>query len=233
MAEPQTTQEAAEEPAADFTAVGCVGEKCGMSRVFTKTGASIPVTVVRVLKNRICALRYKEDENKSLGAVRVAWGQAGRHISKAEQGVYKSAGVEAARGSTEIQVKGDTAGLELGTALKASQFDEGNKVDVTGVSKGKGFAGAVKRWNFSMQDATHGNSLAHRAPGSIGQCQTPGRVWKGKKMAGHMGHERVTVQNLEIASVDAERDLLFIKGAVPGPVGSMVLVKPAVKVRDK
>jgi large subunit ribosomal protein L3 len=149
-------------------------------------------------------------------------------LSKPEAGHFAKAGVEAGRGLWEFRLSNDEE-INVGDALTVERFEAGQKVDVTGQSKGKGFQGAIKRWNFSMQDATHGNSLSHRAPGSIGQCQTPGRVWKGKKMAGHMGAERVTIQTLEVVRVDAERNLLLVKGAVPGAPGGDVIVKPAVK----
>jgi len=149
-------------------------------------------------------------------------------VTKPEAGHFVKAGVEAGRGLWEFRLeKGEE--LEVGAELTVELFKETKKVDVTGTSKGKGFQGAVKRWNFSAQDTTHGNSLSHRAPGSIGQCQTPGRVFKGKKMAGHMGDKRVTTQNLEIVRVDAERNLLLVKGAVPGATGGSVIVKPAIK----
>jgi len=151
-------------------------------------------------------------------------------VNKPTAGHYAKAGVEAGEGMWELRLpEGEGEDLETGSELNVEMFEAGELVDVTGTSKGKGFAGGVKRHNFSMQDATHGNSLAHRAPGSIGQCQTPGRVFKGKKMAGHMGDERVTTQNLEVVRVDAERNLLLIKGAVPGGAGGAVMVRPSVK----
>jgi large subunit ribosomal protein L3 len=149
-------------------------------------------------------------------------------VSKSQAGHYAKASVEAGVLTREFTLK-EAAELKAGEELTVVLFEAGQRVDVTGTSKGKGFAGAIKRHNFSMQDATHGNSLSHRAPGSIGQCQTPGRVWKGKKMSGHMGAERSTVQSLEIVRVDAERNLLLIKGALPGATGSHVVVQPAVK----
>ena len=152
-------------------------------------------------------------------------------VNKPVAGHYAKAGVEAGEGLWELRLpEGEGGDLEAGSELNVDMFEAGEMVDVTGTSKGKGFAGGVKRHNFRMQDATHGNSLAHRAPGSIGQCQTPGRVFKGKKMAGHMGDERVTTQNLEVVRVDAERNLLLIKGAVPGAAGGAVMVRPSVKV---
>jgi len=209
-------------------AIGIVGRKCGMTRVFNDDGASIPVTVVEVEPNRITQI--KTDETDGYTAVQVTVGaRRASRVSKSEAGHFAKAGVEAGRGSWELRVENADESLEVGGNVTVDQFEVGQKVDVTGTSKGKGFQGVIKRWNFSMQDATHGNSISHRAPGSIGQCQTPGRVWKGKKMAGHMGSERVTTQNLEIIRVDAERNLLLIKGAVPGAPGGDVIVRAAIK----
>jgi len=199
-----------------------------MTRVFNDDGASIPVTVVEVEPNRITQI--KTDETDGYTAVQVTVGaRRASRVSKSEAGHFAKAGVEAGRGSWELRVENADESLEVGGNVTVDQFEVGQKVDVTGTSKGKGFQGVIKRWNFSMQDATHGNSISHRAPGSIGQCQTPGRVWKGKKMAGHMGSERVTTQNLEIIRVDAERNLLLIKGAVPGAPGGDVIVRAAIK----
>jgi large subunit ribosomal protein L3 len=152
-------------------------------------------------------------------------------VNKPVAGHFAKAGVEAGEGLWELRLDDEQgADIENGAELAVDQFEAGQHVDVTGISKGKGFAGTVKRHNFRTQDATHGNSLSHRAPGSIGQCQTPGRVFKGKKMAGHMGDEQVTTQNLEIVRVDAERNLLLVKGAVPGAAGGAVTVRPSVKM---
>lgn len=209
-------------------AIGLIGQKCGMTRVFTDEGVSIPVTVVEVLPNRVT--QVKTNETDGYEAIQVTRGQRRtKLVAKPVQGHYAKSGVEPGLGLSEFRSEGSDASFEVGAELKADIFSEGQKVDVTGVSKGKGFAGAVKRHNFRTQDATHGNSLSHRAPGSIGQCQTPGRVFKGKKMAGHMGDVRRTVQNLEVVRVDAERNLLLIKGAVPGAKGGSVMVRPAVK----
>jgi large subunit ribosomal protein L3 len=200
-----------------------------MTRVFTEEGQSIPVTVIEVDPNRVT--QVKNDDTDGYRSVQVTIGQRRQSlVNKPVSGHYAKAGVEAGEGLWEIRLPQDVGEeLEAGTELKVGMFEAGEKVDVTGTSKGKGFAGAVKRHNFRMQDATHGNSLAHRAPGSIGQCQTPGRVFKGKKMAGQMGDERVTTQNLEVVRVDEERNLLLIKGAVPGAAGGAVMVRPAVK----
>ena len=207
--------------------IGIVGRKCGMTRVFTEEGASVPVTVIEVEPNRITQI--KTDEADGYAAVQVTTGsRRASRVSKSQSGHFAKAGVEAGRGFWEFRVDGEEE-LEVGGSINVDRFEAGQKVDVTGASKGKGFQGGVKRWNFKMQDATHGNSISHRAPGSIGQCQTPGRVFKGKKMAGHMGAERVTTQNLEVVRVDAERNLLLIKGAVPGAPGGDVIVRPAVK----
>ena len=207
--------------------IGLVGRKAGMTRVFTEDGASIPVTVVEISPNRVTQI--KDSDSDGYRAIQVtAGGRKAAKVSKAQAGHYAKAGVEAGRGLWEFRLDGDEE-FEVGAELTVARFEAGQAVDVAGRSKGKGFQGAVKRWNFRTQDATHGNSLSHRAPGSIGQCQTPGRVFKGKKMAGQMGNAAVTVQGLEIVRVDAERNLLLIKGAVPGAPGGDVIVRPAVK----
>ena len=208
--------------------IGLVGRKCGMTRVFTEDGASIPVTVVEATPNRVTQI--KSDEIDGYSAIQVTTGsKKSSRVSKPKAGQFAKAKIEAGRGQWEFRTDGVSEDFEIGTALTVERFAPGQLVDVTGTSKGKGFQGGVKRWNFAMQDATHGNSISHRAPGSIGQNQTPGRVFKGKKMAGHMGAEQVTTQNLEIIRVDAARNLLLIKGAVPGAPGGDVLVRPAVK----
>ena len=210
--------------------IGLIGRKCGMTRVFTEQGESVPVTVIEVSPNRVTQVKTVEADGYS--ALQVTMGtKRNSLVNKPEAGHFSKAEVEAGDGLWELRLYGDEGtDLEAGAELKVDQFEAGQKVDVTGTSKGKGFAGSVKRHNFSMQDATHGNSLAHRAPGSIGQCQTPGRVFKGKKMAGHMGDERVTTQNLEVVKVDTERNLLLIKGAVPGAKNGRVSIRPAVKL---
>ncbi|AIW12844.1 50S ribosomal protein L3 [Vibrio tubiashii] len=207
--------------------IGLIGRKVGMTRVFTEEGVSIPVTVVEVEANRVSQVKTLETDGYA--AIQVTTGaKKANRVTKPEAGHFAKAGVEAGRGLWEFRLENGEE-FAVGAELTVELFNETKKVDVTGTSKGKGFQGAVKRWNFRTQDMTHGNSLSHRAPGSIGQCQTPGRVFKGKKMAGHMGAERVTTQNLEIVRVDAERNLLLIKGAVPGATGGNVIVKPAVK----
>lgn len=207
--------------------VGLIGRKAGMTRVFTEDGVSVPVTVIEVEPNRVTAVKTEDTDGYTAVQVTTGTKKANR-LSKPEAGNFAKAGVEAGRGLWEFRLSGGDE-VNVGDELTVARFEAGQKVDVTGQSKGKGFQGGVKRWNFSMQDATHGNSLSHRAPGSIGQCQTPGRVWKGKKMAGQMGNAQVTVQTLEVVRVDAERNLLLIKGAVPGATGGDVIVKPAVK----
>jgi len=210
--------------------IGLVGKKSGMTRVFTEDGVSVPVTVIEVSPNRVTQVRSLEKDGYA--AIQVTTGERkAKHLTKAEAGHFAKAGVAAGHGLVEFRLAEGEEAPEVGGELNVSLFEAGQKIDVTGTSKGKGFQGGVKRWNFRMQDATHGNSLSHRAPGSIGQCQTPGRVFKGKKMAGHMGAERSTTQNLEIVRVDAERNLLLVKGAVPGAPGGQVLVRPAVKAR--
>lgn len=208
--------------------IGLVGRKSGMTRVFTDEGVSVPVTVVEVSPNRVTQI--KDLDSDGYRAIQVTAGsRRASKVSKSEAGHFAKAGVEAGNGLWEFRLAEGEDAPEVGAELTVERFEAGQAVDVTGKSKGKGFQGGVKRWNFRMQDATHGNSLSHRAPGSIGQCQTPGRVFKGKKMAGHMGAERVTTQGLEVVRVDAERNLLLIKGAVPGAPGGDVVVRPAVK----
>jgi large subunit ribosomal protein L3 len=210
--------------------IGIIGRKAGMTRVFTEDGASIPVTVIEAGPNKVT--QVKTADNDGYSALQVTFGhKRSSLVNKPMAGHYAKADSEAGEGLWELRLNDEEgADVELGAELSVEQFEAGQMVDVTGTSKGKGFAGTVKRHNFHMQDATHGNSLSHRAPGSIGQCQTPGRVFKGKKMAGHMGDERVTVQNLEVVRVDKERNLLLVKGAVPGAAGGFVTVKSAVKV---
>ena len=212
--------------------MGLVGRKCGMTRVFTEDGESIPVTVIEAQPNRIT--QVKTVETDGYRALQVTAGaRKPSRVSKPLAGHFAKAKVEAGDLMTEFRLDdADEGEFEAGGELKVDLFAEGQKVDVIGTSIGKGFAGAVKRHHFSMQDATHGNSLAHRAPGSIGQNQTPGRVFKGKKMAGHMGNVRRTSQNLVVVRVDADRNLLLIKGAVPGHAGGKVIVRPAVKARN-
>ena len=210
--------------------IGLIGRKRGMTRVFTEQGDSVPVTVIEVSPNRVTQVKTVETDGYSALQVTLGTKRNGLLI-KPEVGHYSKAEVEAGEGLWELRLEGEEGtDLEAGAVLNVEQFETGQKVDITGTSKGKGFAGGVKRHNFSMQDATHGNSLAHRAPGSIGMCETPGRVFKGKKMAGHMGDERVTTQNLEVVRIDVERNLLLIKGAVPGAKNGQVAIRPAVKM---
>ena len=211
--------------------MGLVGRKCGMTRVFTDDGISIPVTVIEAQPNRIT--QVKTVETDGYRALQVAAGsRKASRVSKPAAGHFAAAKVEAGDLMSEFHLSdSDEGDFEIGTEIRVDLFAEGQKVDVIGTSIGKGFAGTVKRHNFSMQDATHGNSLAHRAPGSIGQNQTPGRVFKGKKMSGHMGNVRRTVQNLEVVRVDAQRNVLLIKGAVPGHAGGKVIVRPAIKAK--
>jgi large subunit ribosomal protein L3 len=201
-----------------------------MTRIFTEEGTSIPVTVIDASPNRVT--QVKDGDSDGYRAVQVTIGSKRNSLlTKPAAGHFAKAEVEAGEGLWELRLETDEgAELVAGAELGVDQFQAGQKVDVTGTSKGKGFAGTVKRHNFRMQDATHGNSVSHRAPGSIGQCQTPGRVFPGKKMSGHMGDERVTTQNLEVVRVDKERNLLLIKGAVPGAPGGHVTVKPSVKL---
>ena len=209
--------------------IGVVGRKSGMTRIFTDDGVSIPVTVIEVDPNRITQVKNVETDGYSAVQVTVGSRRASR-VTKSEAGHFAKANAEAGRDLFELRNDAQEA-FEVGASITVESFSAGQIIDVTGTSKGKGFAGGIKRWNFGMQDATHGNSRSHRVLGSIGQCQTPGRVFKGKKMAGHMGNERVTVQNLEVVRVDAERNLLLVKGAIPGAPGGDVFVRPAVKAR--
>ena len=210
-------------------AIGLIGRKVGMTRIFTEDGVSIPVTVIEATPNRVTAVKTAETNGYSALQVTAGTVKANR-LNKPDAGHFAKVGVEAGRGLWEFRLAdNEGADIAVGSEITVEIFAETKKVDVAGTSKGKGFAGAVKRWNFRTQDATHGNSLSHRAPGSIGQNQSPGKVFKGKKMAGHLGAERVTVQSLEVVRVDAERNLLLVKGAVPGAIGGDVIVKPAVK----
>ena len=208
--------------------IGVVGRKTGMTRVFTEDGVSIPVTVVQVEPNRVSQVKTVETDGYQAVQVTVGERRAQHRVSRPIKGHLAKAEMRMGRGLWEFRVN-DLGELSVGSQISVDQFEAGQVVDVTGQSKGKGFAGAVKRWNFRMQDATHGNSLSHRAPGSIGNCQTPGRVFKGKKMAGHMGAERVTVQGLEVIRVDEEKGLILVKGSVPGANGMDVIIKPAAK----
>ncbi|AZZ94617.1 MULTISPECIES: 50S ribosomal protein L3 [unclassified Hahella] len=210
-------------------AIGLVGRKAGMTRLFEDDGAAVPVTVIQVEKNVIAQVKSLEVDGYR--AIQVASGSVkASRVNKPMAGHFAKAGVEAGRVVCEFTLDAtDSAEYKVGDEVPVTIFEAGQKVDVSGRSKGKGFAGVIKRWNFSTQDATHGNSLSHRAPGSIGQNQSPGRVFKGKKMAGQMGNKNVTVQTLKIVRVDEEKGLLLIKGAVPGATGADVVIKPAVK----
>ena len=209
--------------------IGIVGRKAGMSRIFTDDGRSIPVTVIEASPNRITQIKTTETDGYT--AVQVTAGtKRAALVNKPLSGHFAKAKVEAGRGLWEFRIADEDAGnYEVGGEIKADIFEVGQLVDVAGVTKGKGFQGTIKRWNFKMGDATHGNSLSHRSPGSIGQRQTPGRVFPGKKMSGHMGAERQSMQNLEVVKVDAERGLIAVKGSVPGAPGGDVVVRPASK----
>ncbi|MDT0582263.1 MULTISPECIES: 50S ribosomal protein L3 [Alteromonadaceae] len=209
--------------------IGLIGRKVGMTRIFTEDGVSIPVTVIEATPNRVTQLRTEETDGYRALQVTAGTKKANR-VNKASAGHFAKAGVEAGRGLWEFRLNENEGGeIEVGSEITVEIFNDTKKVDVAGTSKGKGFQGAIKRWNFSSQRMTHGNSLSHRAPGSIGQNQSPGKVFKGKKMAGQLGNKRITTQSLELVRVDAENNLLLIKGAVPGATGSDVIVKPAVK----
>ncbi|MDG1816070.1 MAG: 50S ribosomal protein L3 [Glaciecola sp.] len=210
-------------------AIGLVGRKVGMTRIFTEDGVSIPVTVIEATPNRVTQLRTEETDGYRALQITAGDKKASR-VNKAEAGHFAKAGVEAGSGLWEFRLDGNEGeGIEVGSEITVELFNDVTKVDVAGTSKGKGFQGAIKRWNFSSQRMTHGNSLSHRAPGSIGQNQSPGKVFKGKKMAGQMGNKRVTTISLELVRVDVENNLLLIKGAVPGATGGNVIIRPAVK----
>ena len=207
--------------------IGIVGRKCGMSRIFTENGESVPVTLIEATPNRIVQIKTRESDGYQ--AVQVAAGEKrAALVTRPLAGHYAKAKVEAGRGLWEFRVDA-LDGYEIGGEIRADIFSVGQVVDVQGTTKGKGFQGTIKRWNFTIGDATHGNSLSHRSPGSLGQRQTPGRVYPGKKMAGHMGAETQTTQNLKVMKVDAERGLIAIRGAVPGAPGGNVIVRPAAK----
>ena len=207
--------------------LGLVGRKVGMTRVFSDDGVSTPATVIEVEPNRISQIKTVETDGYT--AIQVISGsRRASRVTRPMAGHYRKAGVEAGSGAWEFRVD-SVDDFELGSEIKVDLFEQGQLVDVAGISKGKGFQGGVKRHNFTMQDATHGNSISHRSNGSIGQNQTPGRVFKGKKMSGHMGAEKCTTQNLEVVRVDSERNLVLIKGAVPGSKSGVVIIRPAVK----
>jgi len=212
-------------------AIGVVGRKAGMTRVFTEAGDSIPVTVIEVEPNRVTQVRDTDRDGYRAYQVTVGERRANR-VNKPDAGQFAKAGVVAGRGMWEFRLEeGEGSDIAVGGEIKVDVFAAGQKIDVVGRSIGKGYAGGVKRHNFRTQDATHGNSVSHRAPGSIGQNQTPGRVFKGKRMSGHLGDVRCTIQNLEVVRVDAERNLLLVKGAVPGAKGGDVIIRPSVKAR--
>ena len=214
---------------AKIHSLGIVGRKAGMSRVFTEDGKSVPVTLIEATPNRITQIKTVDTDGYS--AVQVTAGvKRASLLNKPETGHLAKAKVEAGRGLWELRVADDKiSDFNVGGEIKADIFEVGQIVDVQGVTKGKGFQGTIKRWNFKMGDATHGNSLSHRQPGSLGQRQTPGRVFPGKKMSGHMGADVQTTQRLQIVQVDAERGLIAVKGAVPGAPGGDVIVRPSSK----
>jgi len=210
-------------------AIGLIGRKVGMTRIFTEDGVSIPVTVIEATPNRVTQLRT--DATDGYKALQVTAGEKkASRVNKASAGHFAKAGVEAGRGLWEFRLDNNEGeGIEVGSEITVEIFAETKMVDVVGTSKGKGFQGAIKRWNFSHQRNTHGNSLSHRAPGSIGQNQSPGKVFKGKKMAGQMGNKRSTMQSLDVVRVDTENNLLLVKGTVPGAPGGDVIIKVAIK----
>ncbi|CAL4325102.1 50S ribosomal protein L3 [Buchnera aphidicola] len=211
--------------------IGLIGKKIGMTRIFNEDGLSIPVTAIEVKKNFITQIKYKKKD--SYNSIQVTTGiKKNNKLKKTEIGHFVSSGVKAGRGLWEFRTKENTS-FKVGEFFTVEILKDISKVDITGFSKGKGFSGTIKRWNFHMQDASHGNSLSHRVPGSIGQNQTPGRVFKGKKMAGHLGNHRVTIQSLKIIKIDVKEDLVLVKGSVPGAIGSDLIIKPAVKEKRR
>jgi large subunit ribosomal protein L3 len=209
--------------------IGVIGRKAGMTRVFAEDGASIPVTVIEVTPNRVAQLRTEDTDGYRAVQLTAGTRRASR-VTKPMAGHFAKAGVEAGDSLREFRLgSGEGDDLAPGADVGVSLFEPGQKVDVRGITKGRGFSGGIRRHNFRGQDTTHGNSLSHRAPGSIGQCQTPGRVFKGKRMAGQHGSVNRCQQNLEIVRVDAERNLLLVKGGVPGPAGGRLIVVPSVK----
>jgi large subunit ribosomal protein L3 len=214
--------------------ISLVGRKCGMTRVFTEDGISIPVTVVEVLPNRVTQI--KTLENDGYRALQLTSGTRKRsRVNKPETGHFAKAGVEPGKGLWEVRINDgdDTDGIDLGSEITVDRFVAGQWIDVTGTTKGKGFAGTIKRHHFAGQDATHGNSRSHRVPGSIGQRQSPGKVFKGKKMCGHLGDATRTIQNLRVVSIDTARNLILVRGAIPGAPGGEVIIRPAVKKEHK
>ena len=209
--------------------IGLIATKEGMTRVFQESGESVPVSVLKVDPNIVSQIKSNETDGYS--AIQLSsLDKKEKHSTKSLQGHFVKNKLNSKDKIHEFKVSQEgLTDVEIGKELSVEIFEEGQFVDISGISKGKGFAGTVKRWNFATQDATHGNSLAHRKPGSIGQCQTPGRVWKGKKMSGHMGNVRKTIQNLKIIRIDGENKLILVKGSIPGPSGSTILIKPSIK----
>ena len=208
--------------------IGLIGIKTGMTRVFDDSGVSIPVTVINIDSNRISQIKTKERDGYS--AIQVAYGsQKESRLSKALIGHYKKSNIKPAKGQHEFKVKDLDEGMSIGADIKVDRFKAGEHVDIVGKSLGKGFQGGVKRHHFTMQDATHGNSISHRAIGSTGQCQDPGRVFKGKKMPGQLGNVQRTIQNLTIVKIIPEENVMLVKGSVPGHKGSVVIIKPTQK----
>ena len=207
--------------------IGLIGKKSGMSRLFLEDGESVPVTAVSVCGNFIADIKTKE--KNGYNALVVSKTEKSNNLNKSQKEFFKKVNLEPGSLAEFRLDDNNDSSFEIGSHLTADIFEVGQYVDVTGTSKGKGYAGVIKRHNFKMQDATHGNSLAHRAHGSIGQCQTPGRVWKGKKMSGHMGDVQKTVQSLKIVHMDVENNVIYIKGSVPGFNGSQLKIKPSIK----
>jgi len=217
----------------EIMTLGLVGRKCGMTQIFTEEGEAIPVTVIEVTPNRVTQIKTAEKDGYQ--AIQVTAGSCkATRLSKPLAGHYAKANVEAGYGLWEFLLEKDKGSdIQVGSEITVDLFKVGQMVDVTGTSKGKGFAGVIKRHHFATQDATHGNSLSHRAPGSIGQRQSPGRVFKGKRMAGQLGNKRCTIQSQKVVQIDAKRNLLLVKGVVPGAPGGVVIILPAVRYKNK
>ncbi|MCV2506070.1 MAG: 50S ribosomal protein L3 [Candidatus Lightella neohaematopini] len=212
--------------------IGLLGYKVGMTRIFNNDGLSIPVTIIMIKDNYITQIKNKEIDGYDAVQVTTECNKKNK-LNKPQTGIYIKAGIKKGYKLHEFKLKDNTIikNLFIGQAVKLNIFNSIKKVDITSISKGKGFSGTIKRWNFSTQDSSHGNSLSHRAPGSIGQNQTPGRVFKGKKMAGHLGNQKVTIQNMLIMGIDNVNKILLVKGSIPGYSGSQVIIKPSIKIK--
>ncbi|XZR52687.1 MAG: 50S ribosomal protein L3 [Enterobacteriaceae bacterium] len=205
--------------------IGLIGKKIGMSRIFKENGISIPISIIKIENNYITQIKNLKNDNYY--AIQITTGIKKKY-NKCENGHFKKSNITPGEGLWEFRIY-NTQNFNLGMKINLNIFIKNKFVDITGISKGKGFSGTIKRWNFNSQDSTHGNSLSHRVPGSIGQNQTPGKVFKGKKMAGHLGNKKITIQNLKIIKIDILKKLLLIKGSIPGFIGNNIIIKPSIK----